>query len=293
MTTEAIEYVDGLPQEVKDRLREPLDSRLVRFNDFDEKKPEFEFLGHETVVRQANEIFGYDGWGYEIVGGVDLEASGASGGKRFYRTMVRVTVIGAPPRMAAGSWPVNNDSPAGHDTAMAGAVTKALKRALSNFGDQFGLGLRVRGRYGTSQGSGNQRRSGSRRQQGRAGRGHAGGPPAEDRPRSGSNSDWDTAPAASGTAPLAAKREVPDLFGDGAEGLDRTPDHTPRIDLPRVKKWLDEHGIEIEVCSRMLGIKQFGTRDMQDYMVKNGLSSAEALIARLDNMVQAQVGGRR
>ena len=289
MTTEAIEYVDGLPQEVKDRLREPLDSRLVRFNDFDEKKPEFEFLGHETVVRQANEIFGYDGWGYEIVGGVDLEASGASGGKRFYRTMVRVTVIGAPPRMAAGSWPVNNDSPAGHDTAMAGAVTKALKRALSNFGDQFGLGLRVRGRYGTSQGSGNQRRSGSRRQQDRPGRGHTGTPPAAGRPRPSSNSDWDAAPVASGTT----GRDVPDLFGDEPEGSSQPPDHTPRIDLPRVKRWVDEHGIEIDVFLRMLGVKQFGTRDMQDYMVKHGLSSAEALIARLDNMVQAQLVGKR
>ena len=286
MTTEAIEYVEGLSPEVKARLREPLDSRLVSHNDFNSKKPEFEFLEHEVVIRQANDIFGYDGWGYEIVGGVDLETSG---GKQFYRTMVRATVIGAPSRMGAGSWAVASDNPAGHDTAMAGAVTVALKRALRPFGAQFGLGLKVRGRFGSSgRGGGNQRQSDSRRQQGREGRSHTGAPPTTGRPRPSSNSDWDAAPVASGTT----GRDVPDLFGDEPEGSSQRPDHTPRIDLPRVKRWVDEHGIEIDVFLRMLGIKQFGTRDMQDYMVKHGLSSAEALIARLDNMVQAQLAGK-
>ena len=283
MTTEAIEYVDGLSAEVKDRLERPLDRQLVSHNDFNSRKPEFEYLKHDVIIRQANDIFGYDGWGYEIVGGVDLNTSG---NKQFYRTMVRVTVVGAPSRMGIGSWHVAADNPASHDTAMAGAVTLALKRALRPFGAQFGLGLEVRGRFGSSGRGGGHRQTNGHRGQSRsaqAGSGHSGNAPRSPQP---SGPDTQT-PANPSRQP---SRDVPDLFADESDG-GGAASQIQRIDLPRVKRWLDGHGIDLDVCNRMLGIKHFATPDMKDYMDKNGLSTTEALIARLDGMVQAQLAG--
>ena len=285
MTTEAIEYVEGLSPEVKARLDQPLDHRLVNINDFNSKKPEFEYLKHDAIIRQMNGIFGYDGWGYEIVDGVNLNTSG---NKQFYRTMVRVTVVGVPSRMGVGSWPVAAENPASHDTAMAGAVTLALKRALKPFGVQFGLGLKVNGRFGTSGRDGGRRQnSGSRGQR----RDSYAGSRYEDSnpPRSAQRGGSDT-PA---TPSRATSGDVPNLFAEeGSEGVRRTASQVQRIDLPRVKRWLDGHGIDLDFCTRMLGIKYFATADLKGYMDENGLSTTEALIARLDSMVQAQLAGK-
>ena len=285
MTTETIEYVEGLSTEVKDHLEQPLDRQLVSHNDFNSRKPEFEYLKHDVIIRQANDIFGYDAWGYEIVDGVKLQTSG---NKQFYSAMVRVTVIGAPSRMGVGSWPVAAENPASHDTAMAGAVTLALKRALRPFGAQFGLGLEVRGQFGSSGRSGGQRQANGNRGQGSrrstfAGSDHSGNAPRSAQ-RGQSGADTPTNPS------KQTNRVVPDLFADEPEGRGAAS-QVQRIDLPRVKRWLDGHGIDLDFCNRMLGIKHFATPDMKDYMDKNGLSTTEALIARLDSMVQAQLAG--
>ena len=284
MTTEAIGYEEGLSAEVKARLDEPMDPGLVNYNDFNSRKPEFEYIKYETLVRQANKIFGYDGWGYEIVGGVDLHTSG---NKQYYKTMVRVTVIGAPSRMGVGSWPVASENPSSHDTAMAGAVTLALKRALRPFGPQFGLGLVVRGKFGTS-GRGEQRQSSGNRGQRRSS--FAGSEYANSNP---SRSDQQRQPDRDRPAPAGSqpRRDYPGQSGEERDA-GRAAGQIQRIDLPRVKRWLDENGIDLDVCNRMLGIKHFATPDLRAYMDKQGLSTTEALIARLDSMVQAQLAGR-
>ena len=128
---------DALSPNVNDALRQPLDPKLVS-----ERKGRggrrFSYIEGHTAIDQANQVFGYGGWGYELVGEVTLREfkSGAA-----YSATVRVTVPGAPSRTDVGFQPVSDDSAEGHETAYKGAVTDALKRALRSFGDRFGNGL--------------------------------------------------------------------------------------------------------------------------------------------------------
>ncbi len=128
---------DALSPNVNDSLRQPLDPALVS-----ERKGRggrrFSYIEGHTAIDQANQVFGYGGWGYELVGEVTLREfkSGAA-----YSATVRVAVPGAPSRTDVGFQPVSDDSAEGHETAYKGAVTDALKRALRSFGDRFGNGL--------------------------------------------------------------------------------------------------------------------------------------------------------
>ncbi len=128
---------DALSPNVNDALRQPLDPALVS-----ERKGRggrrFSYIEGHTAIDQANQVFGYGGWGYELVGEVTLREfkSGTA-----YSATVRVTVPGAPSRTDVGFQPVSDDSAEGHETAYKGAVTDALKRALRSFGDRFGNGL--------------------------------------------------------------------------------------------------------------------------------------------------------
>ena len=128
---------DALSPNVNDALRQPLDPALVS-----ERKGRggrrFSYIEGHTAIDQANQVFGYGGWGYELVGEVTLREfkSGAA-----YSATVRVSVPGAPSRTDVGFQPVSDDSAEGHETAYKGAVTDALKRALRSFGDRFGNGL--------------------------------------------------------------------------------------------------------------------------------------------------------
>ena len=128
---------DALSPNVNDALRQPLDPALVS-----ERKGRggrrFSYIEGHTAIDQANQVFGYGGWGYELVGDVTLREfkSGAA-----YSATVRVSVPGAPSRTDVGFQPVSDDSAEGHETAYKGAVTDALKRALRSFGDRFGNGL--------------------------------------------------------------------------------------------------------------------------------------------------------
>ncbi len=128
---------DALSPNVSSALQQPLDPKLVS-----ERKGRggrrFSYIEGHTAIDQANQVFGYGGWGYELVGEVTLREfkSGAA-----YSATVRVTVPGAPSRTDVGFQPVSDDSAEGHETAYKGAVTDALKRALRSFGDRFGNGL--------------------------------------------------------------------------------------------------------------------------------------------------------
>ena len=97
------------------------------------------------MIAQANRIFGYGGWGYELVGDVTLRRietvnpqTGEVKVEQGYSAPVRVSVAGALPRADIGVHPVAEDTFDGHDTAIKGAVTDGLKRAFRSFGVQFG-----------------------------------------------------------------------------------------------------------------------------------------------------------
>ena len=138
---------DGLSPAVTQALGQPLDPELVsqrkgRAGKF------YDYLEGHLVIEQANRIFGYGGWGYELVGDVTLRQvetvdtqTGEVKVASAYSAPVRVTVAGALPRTDLGVHPVAEDTLDGHDTAMKGAVTDGLKRAFRSFGVQFGNGF--------------------------------------------------------------------------------------------------------------------------------------------------------
>ena len=138
---------DGLPPAVTQALGQPLDPALVS-----QRKGRggrtFDYLEGHVVIDQANRIFGFGGWGYELVGDVTLRRietvdtkTGEVTVSQAYSAPVRVTVAGAPPRTDIGFHAVTDDTADGHETAIKGAVTDGMKRALRSFGDRFGNGL--------------------------------------------------------------------------------------------------------------------------------------------------------
>ena len=138
---------DSLPPRVSKELNQPIDSALVSSRRGRGNRS-YPYLEGHTAIAQANRIFGHGGWGYEVVGGVnvrDIQAVNAKTGEartsQAYAATVRVDVPGAPSRTDVGFHAVNDDTVEGHETAYKGAVTDALKRALRSFGDQFGNAL--------------------------------------------------------------------------------------------------------------------------------------------------------
>ena len=138
---------DGLSPAVTQALSQPLDPDLVSKRRGRAGRT-FSYIEGHTVIDEANAIFGYGGWGYEVVGDVtlrEIENVDTETGEvkliRAYSAPVRVTVLGAPPRTDVGFHAVVEETPDGHETALKGAVTDGLKRALRSFGDRFGNGL--------------------------------------------------------------------------------------------------------------------------------------------------------
>ena len=138
---------DGLSPAVSQALGQPLEPELVS-----QRKGRggrvFDYLEGHAVIDQANRIFGFGGWGYELVENVTLRRietvdpqTGEITTASAYSAPVRVTVAGALPRTDLGVHPVTEDNLDGHDTAMKGAVTDGLKRAFRSFGAQFGNGF--------------------------------------------------------------------------------------------------------------------------------------------------------
>lgn len=118
-------------------LSQPLDPKLVstRKGAAGRTVP---YIEGYVAIDQANAVFGFDGWGYEVIGNVQDRA--LPDGQIVYIATVQVTALGVT-RMDVGFNAVNADTPDGHDAAYKGAVTDALKRALRSFGAQFGNSL--------------------------------------------------------------------------------------------------------------------------------------------------------
>ena len=138
---------DGLSPAVTQALGQPLDPNLVSQRRGRGGRT-FDYIEGHIVIAQANRIFGFGGWGYELVGDVTLRqietVDGQTGEVKVslgYSAPVRVTVAGALPRTDVGVHPVTEDNFDGHDTAMKGAVTDGMKRAFRSFGIQFGNGF--------------------------------------------------------------------------------------------------------------------------------------------------------
>ena len=138
---------DGLSPAVTNALGQPLDPALVSQRKGRAGRTYSYIEGH-TAIDEANSVFGFGGWGYEMAGDVTLRQfetvdpkTGEIKTAYAYSAPVRVTVPGAPPRTDVGFHSVAEETVEGHETACKGAVTDGLKRALRSFGDRFGNGL--------------------------------------------------------------------------------------------------------------------------------------------------------
>ena len=138
---------DGLSPAVTQALGQPLDPTLVS-----QRKGRggrtFSYIEGHTAIDEANRVFGFGGWGFELVENVSLrriETVDAQTGEvkvfNAYTAPVRVTVPGASPRTDIGFHAVTDETADGHETAIKGCVTDGMKRALRSFGDRFGNGL--------------------------------------------------------------------------------------------------------------------------------------------------------
>jgi len=140
----------GLPQEVLDLLAQPLDLALVRERARDDGSV-FSYLEGQAIIDQANRIFGYGGWGAEVVGEPRYQAvevvdpsSGELLALGLYTVAVRVTVSGCPPKGDIGSGFVTERTLESHSNAAKAAATDGIKRAFRQFGQQFGSNLNER-----------------------------------------------------------------------------------------------------------------------------------------------------
>ena len=138
---------DALPPAVTRELAMPLDPALVSHRKGRGGKT-FSYIEGHVAIALANRVFGFGGWAYELAGDVTLREietvdtqTGEVTRSRAYSAPVRVTVPGAPPRTDVGFHAVTDESADGHETALKGAVTDGMKRALRSFGDRFGNAL--------------------------------------------------------------------------------------------------------------------------------------------------------
>lgn len=137
-------HSDGLLNRVLDLLGQPLDPALVSERETRDGRL-IQYVGGWAAIGQANRIFGFDGWGAEVVGEVAYRPvsladpdSGETVAVGMYMATVRVAARGWPPKADVGCSFVSQDTPEAHEAAYKGAVTDAMKRALRHFGDQFG-----------------------------------------------------------------------------------------------------------------------------------------------------------
>ena len=138
---------DGLSPAVTNALSQPIDPALVSQRKGRAGRT-FSYIEGHTAIDEANRVFGFGGWGFELVENVTLrriETVDTQTGEvkvvNAYAAPVRVTVPGAPPRTDIGFHAVTDETADGHETALKGAVTDGMKRALRSFGERFGNGL--------------------------------------------------------------------------------------------------------------------------------------------------------
>lgn len=137
-----------LPENVVDELRQPLDPNRIRRRK-GRGRGQFEYLAGHDDKRRANELFGFGNWGYTVESLTETAAvqvendDGKPGWHVSYTAIVRVEVRGCLPFSDVGYGDGVEYGAAAlataRELATKEAVTDAMKRALTGWGDQFGL----------------------------------------------------------------------------------------------------------------------------------------------------------
>jgi len=124
-----------LSEEAINKLKQPLKASRVKSRS--QSGRSVSYLEGYDVIDAANDIFGFDGWSYSVE---NIEPLGGDEKRRLYQAVVRV-MVGGSIRSDVGHGISAGDSSEAQETAIKGAVTDGLKRALRSFGAQFGNSL--------------------------------------------------------------------------------------------------------------------------------------------------------
>jgi DNA recombination protein Rad52 len=110
--------------------------------------PKGDYLEGWHVIAEANRIFGFGGWSYEVVDTKCVAEKPREIGQQkrdgwgvTYTSRVRVDVSGVVREDFGAGHGYDVDLGLAHESAIKEAVTDALKRTLRTFGNPFGLAL--------------------------------------------------------------------------------------------------------------------------------------------------------
>lgn len=136
----------GFSDDQKKLLNDKLDSKHIKPPS--KFGPKGDYLEGWHVIAEANRIFGFDAWSYEVMEAKCVSEANRKIGKEqrdgwgvTYTAKVRVVVAGVMREDFGAGHGYDVDLGLAHESAIKEAVTDALKRALRTFGNPFGLAL--------------------------------------------------------------------------------------------------------------------------------------------------------
>lgn len=110
--------------------------------------PKGDYIEGWRVMAEANAIFGFDGWSYEVMdcscvhqGPRPIGKDKKNGFGVTYTSRIRAVVDGVIRDDVGAGHGYDIDVGLAHESAIKEAVTDGLKRALRGFGNRFGLAL--------------------------------------------------------------------------------------------------------------------------------------------------------
>lgn len=117
--------------------------------------PKGSYIEGWHAISEANRIFGFDGWSYEVIEARCVCENPRQIGQQkkdgwgvTYTAKVRVTINGIVREDFGAGHGYDVDAGLAHESAVKEAVTDSLKRALRTFGNIFGLALYDKDRAG-------------------------------------------------------------------------------------------------------------------------------------------------
>ena len=131
-------------EKAKPLLGQKLDTNNVKAASTDFNGPKGDYLEGWHVISEANRIFGFNGWSYEILSlkqACEATKNGNGNNVVAYICTISVVVDGATRQDVGYGSGISKNLGDAHEGATKEAVTDALKRALRTFGNQFGLAL--------------------------------------------------------------------------------------------------------------------------------------------------------
>jgi len=131
-------------QQATSLLEQKLDTANVKAASKDFNGPKGDYLEGWHVINEANRIFGFGGWSYEILSlkqACEPTKNGNGNLVVAYICTISVSVDGVTRQDVGYGSGISKSLGDAHEGATKEAVTDALKRALRTFGNQFGLAL--------------------------------------------------------------------------------------------------------------------------------------------------------